>query len=302
MADLQTAGSPTLNDASALDKASGAPSTTAGDTLPPKPTVEDEPVGEKPLDTAASIPSTSIKPDLPPAEAVPKPAMNEVNGDTKMVDPSTSEAPLEMAGALQGEPPKPAGTDIVAPVPVKEDSLVKDVVKDDAPVAEKPAETKPLDELPERPSAPGPEAAQEPVQDPAAEAFKPEMEASTNGKAENTESAPKPSVPDATIAAPAPATEEPSTEAAEEAKLDAMPALAAEPPVVGEKRAADQTEPHADVNGGSDAIAAPAAKKQKVDNEANGGVKKSNSKAKKDKKPPPTVGRTARKTRSQGAA
>lgn len=289
--------------------------------MPPKPTVED-------YESAAAtpVPSETIKPDLPPAEAAPKPPMTEVNGDTKMSETKAAEAEF-MAGALpaQDGPPKPAGTDIVAPVPVKEDSLVKDILKDNAPAGEKPSVEKPLEEkpveekaaeqLPERPHAPGPEAAKEPVQDPAKEAFKPEMEANVNGQAEKEKSDKLSAAPSLTEPpAAAPVTEKPSTEAVEEARLDAMPALAAEPPVTGEKRAADQTEPHTGLNGGTADAAAeekdvqPPAKKLKVDEETksteppatNGGVKKSNSKAKKDKKPPPPVGRTARKTRSQG--
>ena len=231
------------------------------------------------------------------------------NGDHKTA--TTSDPPPVMTSALPQLPklediPKPAeGDKAVAPEEHVNDDFVRDVVGGNVPsTAEVPAE-KPIEK---------------PIEKPTEQA---------------TESAPPEEAPLVPSSTPA-VTNGASTAKDVEMKDAPPPAVSTAAPAAGDKRKAEGTAPEsapvADAgptpsNGASALVDdEPAAKKAKTDAptnstedaageampppstqptapaeaKTNGGVKRGNSRAKKDKKPIAPVGRTERRTRSQG--
>ncbi|KAI1137806.1 hypothetical protein F5Y05DRAFT_413752 [Hypoxylon sp. FL0543] len=226
-------------------------------------------------------------------------------------DPPATKGPLN-AGEESMEPAVATknATDTAATAPTSEAAAQNDAPATNSKeeLTEKLDVAEKLAEQPEKPADPAP------AQTSTTEATTAGAPSLTNGE---TKEPPKPVTveevrdQDLPAVAPSQAVEMtgalPVKESAKEAPKAAPTPLTPEPEktdaTIGEKRKPSHAEAsNGDVPVEKSSEDAPAEKKQKTNGAATNGAPKKAGRPKKDKKAPPSVGRAARKTRSQGAA
>lgn len=279
-----------------------------------------KPTKEKPAEQApAAVDPTPSKLEAPAAETAPvqptdaqsKPAeqssepvkLTEPAAETKPVEPASgpeSKTTSEVTGVLQGESKPPAPEPVepvnapVPPEPAKAEPVKESIVPpaaeskptEEKPAAEKPVEVKPIEEKPtgvkpleetaveEKPAEPKPETATT-------------APATLNGGSKDVEMTDAPE-PAENLNAPAPdTTEKPSIPAATE-------------PVATEKRKAETNgdEPKGKKQKIADSVSSVVESAKETVAKATNGPSRKDSK--KGKKEPAPIGKTLRKTRSQG--